>query len=303
MGAPPVACSDVLSMRRGLLLGLLLCFACKPGGTSSETRPTTFDAGAGQTAPVVKEPAEPRLVPTPAVRFDDGGAERKALAAQGALSAWTGVLERYRLLARREETGILVGLLIEQEGMLRLVDESMGMGSLSIPVSLPKNLSLEAPSRVLLWGAWHLDETKNFVWRSTRAETLGPAASPPEFSPGLVARDKKPDGIPVSAGAVSRKGGTIWFQVQQNQGRVGDGWLIFDGSKSPPVARLLLPGERGSYGDQSRVTESERWKLKKGNFYWLDIRRFRPAAEGSLPLFRARTPPFRFQPPAGKSSP
>lgn len=235
--------------------------------------------------------------------FDDGGDEAKALAAREALPAWTGVVERYRLLARRGQSGVLFGLLVEHEGALRLVDESEGLGTLSIPVSLPPRVKLAAPARAVLWGAWHVDEGRQFVWQATRVKTLREARTPPEFAPGLVARDKKPPEPPVLASAVGRGGGRIRFRVSEIQGRVGDGWLIADVLEGPPVARLLLPGEWGSYGDQSRVADSERWELTKGDSYWLEIRRFRPASEGALPVFRARTPPFRYSEPAAESSP
>jgi hypothetical protein len=235
--------------------------------------------------------------------FDDGGNEPRALGALGALPAWSGVLERHRLLARREQAGILAGLLVEHEGTLHLVDESVGMGTLAIPVELPTSIRLVAPARVLLWGAWHLDQAKHFVWRATRVETLSPLSSTPEFAPGLVPRDKEAPEAPLPVSEVTRKGGRIWFQVHEKQGRVGDGWLVSEGGEGPPVARILLPGEQDSYGDQSRVTDSERWKLKKGHFYWLEIGRFRPPTDGSLPVFRARTPPFRYSEPAVESSP
>jgi hypothetical protein len=291
-----------VSPAAALLLGLLLGCACKSGASKSESAPAAFDASVVPTAIVAPVPEQPEA-PMPPEVFDDGGDEAKALAALLALPAWTGVVERYRLLARRGQAGILVGLLVEHEGTLRLVDESEGLGTLSIPVTLPTHVRLDAPLRVVLWGAWHVEEGKPFVWAATRVETLRGAATPPEFAPGLVARDLSPSEQPVSASAVGRGGGKIWFRVSEQQGRVGDGWLIADGPEGPPVARLFLPGERGSYGDQSRVVDSERWKLTKGHSYWLEIRRFRPPNEGVLPVFRARTPPFRYTKPADDSAP
>lgn len=289
-------------MRSGLLLSLVLGFGCGKGDKKPVPKPLGFDAGAQPEAQPKEELPEP-LVQRPPESFDDGGDEASALATLEALPAWSAVLERHRLLARRDQSGSVFGLLVEQEGKTRLVDERIGMGSLSIPVVLPEEIELSPPARVLLWGAWHSDDSPDFVWRATQVATLSGKKKAPEFSPGLVARDKEVPEAMVLASAVSRQGGVISFRVHQRPGQVADGWLISDEAGAPPVARLLLPGEQASYGDQSRMTEAERWKLEKGHFYWLEIGRFRQAADGSLPVYHARTPPFRYSPPQDQESP
>ncbi len=291
------ALTDLGTRWRWSLLALaLLCVACGRGKTKQQAKDKPSDAGArfDSAAP---SPIPP--VPRAPSAFKDGGDEAKALADLGALPAWSTILERYRLLARRDQSGLAVGLLVEHEGGLRLVDTREGQGSLSIPVRLPELVKLSPPARVVLWGAWHNSADKTFVWKATRVETLAPSSSAPEFAPGLRGRDKAAPELVQLAGSADRRGGVIAFTVHQRQERMGDGWLISDGPGLPPVARLLLPGERAPYGDQSRVTESERWQLQSSESYWLEIGRFRPASQGALPVYRARTPPFRFS--AGKS--
>jgi hypothetical protein len=276
-----------------LLLAGLGCGEKKPqaGGKMDDAAP----AKAPPPAPVEANPQ-------PMQKFRADGDEKVALAALGSLPAWSAVIERHRFLARRDQAGVVHGLLIEHEGQLRLVDESEGQGSLSIPVRLPELVDFEPPQRVVLWGAWH-DQEKSFQWQATRGELLEPAATAPEFGPGLKARDKEAPEELQLASSVSRKGGAISFTVHQRQDRIGDGWLISDRPGIPPIARLLLPGEREPYGDQSRVTEEERWQLRGNHHYWLEIGRFRPRSDGELPVYKARTPPFRFTPPAPESAP
>ena len=282
-------------------LGLVLCAACGRGDDKPKDKPQVFDAGA---TPHVVKPSPPSKVPAkPPAVFKDNGDEAAALAKLGALPAWSAVAERYRLLSRRDQSGVVTGLVVEHEGALRLVDEERGMGVLSIPITIPDSVKLSPPARVVLWGAWEVGEGADFVWRATRVEALSSPPSSPEFSPGLLPRERAaPDDV-LLASTISRSGGALAFQVHQREERVGDGWLISDVAGGPPVARLLLPGEEASYGDQSRLTESERWQLKKAGLYWVEIDRFRPPTDGSLPLFRANTPPFGYEPPPAPAAP
>ncbi len=283
------------SWRLGLLTLSLLLSACGQKEKKAKSEAPVFDAGlAAQRS--VHSKAKPAEIPRAPQVFDDAGDEAKALDAIGALPAWSAVLERYRLLDRRDQSGVVVGLLVRHEGKLHLVDESEGQGSLSIPVRFPGLLKVTTPSRMVLWGAWKNVEAPNFIWEVSRGELLAPADAAPEFAPGLRGRDKKAPEQVQLASSVNRRGGVISFTVHQRQQRIGEGWLISDSPGLPPVARLHLPGERAPYGDQSRVTENERWQLESSESYWLEIGGFRPASEGALPVYRARTPPFRFTP-------
>ena len=227
--------------------------------------------------------------------FVTGQDEVRALAKVSAISAWEAVIERYRLLARRQHSGAIHGLLVQSGEHTHLVDLGEGAGTLSVKVELPKELAIELPVRALLWGAWQVSES-GWIWQVARAQSL-PMASPsefqpPEFEPGLLPQDKTPPEALSPASQASRSGGPISFVVQERGAQIGEGWLIADQVGGPPVARLLLPGERSPYGDQSLITEAERWKLLPKRSYWLEIGRFRAAKTNSLPVYHARSVPF-----------
>jgi hypothetical protein len=227
--------------------------------------------------------------------FAAGENEGAALRKIHALPAWSAALERYRLLARRGQSGPIHGVLAEFETGPRLVDETMGDGALSIPVVLPEGLSPELPMRAVLWGAWKpekkLENQARWRWHATRVQSLAPAAEPTATGPAF-----EPLKAPIPADAVlaskaPRRGGTISFVVKRQSDRAGDGWLVADDNKGKAVARLLLPGERETYGDQSMLVDEERWKLSKNTRYWLTIRSYRAAPAGELPVLRARSAP------------
>lgn len=271
-----------------VLCGALLCAAC--GKSSSEkSKRVAEDAAAGvQSAVVVTADAAPTLED-----FDTGGDEGRALAELEALPAWSAVLERYRLLDRRGQEGVVYGLLAEVDDELRLVDETRGQGALSIPVALP--LEVSPPLRLVLWGAWQVTEDRHWRWQARRMRRLAESGQTPAYQPGLLAREAEPPENLVPASAASRRGGAISFSVLERGSRAGDGWLIADEVRGRPVARLLLPGEEPTYGGQSSVTEAERWVLPRNLRFWIEIGRFRPAQEGRLPTYDARSPPFHYR--------
>jgi hypothetical protein len=293
-------------MRQCTLASLVVCAAYGCGNTKPAPTRESDDAGA-KAVPAEPVKGKPPITAKPPRVFADGGDEDRALLRLRSLPAWSGVLERYRLLARRNQSGVLHGLMVDHEGRWRLVDESEGAGSLSIPVEIPASIKLRPPLRAVLWGAWHMDDAGDFVWRATRVESLSTPRPAPKFSPGLQARDQEvaeevAEAV-VPASAVSKRGGGIFFVVVDPPERYGDGWRIADAPGGAPVARLLLPGERPTYGDQTQVTESERWQLTPKSYYWLEIGRFRPPGDGTLPVYHAATPPFAYAPPELESSP
>ncbi len=224
--------------------------------------------------------------------FDSGDDEKAALRTIRSLPAWSATIERYRYLARRGQSGPIHGLLARGEDGLRLVDETIGDGALSIPVVLRDEVPANLPIRVVLWGAWHLDTTQ-WRWHATRTERLRGTATTAELAQPLtpMQRDAPSDVVPASQ--VSRRGGAISFVIMQRSDPVEDGWLIADEVEGEVVARLLLPGEVGTYGAQSGLSDDERWKLTTGSRYWLRIGRFRPSRSGELPVYKAQSVPFR----------
>ncbi len=236
---------------------------------------------------VVETPSPPPVVPD----FDSGDDEIAALRIIRSLPAWSAAIERYRYLARRGQSGPIHGLLATSKSGLRLVDETIGDGALSIPVVLPSETPAKPPMRVVLWGSWQLDKTQ-WRWHATRVERLeAPTTTKPE-EPLTPLKHTAPDDI-TPASQASRRGGAISFVIIQRSEEVEDGWLIADDQEGEPIARLLLPGEVGTYGDQSSLSNDERWRLTTATRYWVRIGRFRPARSGELPVYDARSAPFR----------
>lgn len=248
--------------------------------------------------PEVAEPSEPRL---PVVEdFAIGEREADALDAIHSLPAWGAAIERYRFLERRGQSGLVHGTLAEADGDLWLVDETVGDGALSIPIAVPDGMELSLPMRAVVWGAWKPEESPSWRWHATRVARLpGDAVSHrPRLEPMEEAFPE--DAVPASE--ANRRGGAISFVVVQDSLRVGDGWLIADDTASPAAARLLLPGELETYGDQSELGGDERWKLKKNTRYWLTIRSVRGTRPDELPVYRASCAP-RFDPRGPSAAP
>jgi hypothetical protein len=283
-----------VNVDRFIIAAAIALCACGKGKENS----AASNAGDSETAmdemPTRSSQARRSETATPQLRqFQHGGDEGAALSAIKSLPAWSAVIERYRLLDRRLQRGSVHGFLLEHEGQLRLVDETTGQGALSIPVAVPDGLVLPLPLRALVWGAWHWEgDDKEWLWRGTSVESLA-AGPPPEFAPGLSPRFRDPPAELAKASTVSRRGGPIVFHVLEASPRAGDGWLISDEIRGPAVARLLLPGEKEPYGDQNTLHESERWQLNDKDLYWVEISRFRPSRGDSLPIYTARSVPYR----------
>ena len=88
----------------------------------------------------------------------------------------------------------------------------------------------------------------------------------------------------------------VYFQLTGAlPAREGDGWLIAGQFGEPPVALLILPGERPSYGGQDMRSPDERWQLRRQQTYWVRIGKVRPQGAGKPFLVNARTAPIRVQ--------
>jgi len=239
-------------------------------------------------------PAPPPLRPPPLV---DAAPAVISLARARGIGAWQAVIERARLLARRDARGVLVGRLGGAAGPYRwLVDEDEGAGMLAIRVDLPPYARALGPgSLVQVDGAWVVDGARRWVWRATAVglAVTAPAAPPPRFPPGLRVElaDQPPDGA-VPPSSARRRGGAIVFVVVAPPARAGDGWLIADTPGGPPTAWLRLPGERAIYGGQDLRSPEERWPLRVGERYTVEVLRAgRPRGPQRLRGVRAAGPP------------
>jgi hypothetical protein len=271
----------------------LLCAAALAGcggetAPEAPSEPVTADAAVAA-APVIEELATP------------DGAEA-ALAALGAVPAWTAVIDRAAYLERRGQRGAVWGRLADTDDGRWLIDETEGDGALAIRVALPAWVQIAAGRRAVAWGAWTVDDERRWVWRADRValvpgseEPATPGAPIGVLAPGVVAA--APDG----AVAVSQVAGAgaIVFEVVGAPRRPGDGWQIADGARQPPAALLLLPGEREPYGGQDLLGAGERWSLARGERYTIEVGRFRrPRDPATLPLLRAVSSPRRIDPSA-----
>ncbi len=251
----------------------------------------------------------------------------KQIAELGAIPAWQAVIDRAQLLARRGQNGIVYGrvgpaILMPgpapdpidggvpaDAGMIPsphvwLVDDTEGNGALGIRIELGKlGAKVKEGDRVAASGAWELDAERRWYWK---AGALQPLAPPPPPPPGAPADPpaSAPSHVPTTGGfppgvkpiKQAKDGDLVYFQiVGPTPARDGDGWLVGDQLYGAPVALLILPGERASYGGQDMRTPDERWQLKRQQTYWVRIGKIRPQGPGRPFAVHARTAPIRVQ--------
>ncbi|MBL4633252.1 MAG: hypothetical protein JKY56_05240 [Kofleriaceae bacterium] len=270
-------------------------------GGSEAAEPATHQSVAvrpSKREPVVVVAKDAKPAPFVLTRLQSSGDEGAALQEMHAISAWSAVHQRHRLLGRRGEVGCVFGTLVEIEGTLRLVDENTGQGALAIAVRLPENSEFPLPQRVVIEGAWTV-ASEQWIWQANAVQGLSESDSNTDFDvePGLEPRKEPPPRKIFSPSGITREG-AIAFRVLRPPKRAGDGWLIADDFGGPAVARLLLPGEKVSYGNQSAISVDEQWKLERGKRYWVEIRRFRARILGVIPTFHATSLPSVYR---GKS--
>jgi hypothetical protein len=167
-----------------------------------------------------------------------------------------------------------------------LVDDTESDGCLSIRVRFP-----DAPpklgARVAITGAWAVDDDHRWYWKAETVTML--PDHPPVSDPAPPGHVIAAAPMPPDARAVSRLGdgnGTTVFQMLAPPRQDGDGWVIATELGDPPVARLILPGERPSYGGHDLRTPDERWQLKRATPYWVRIGKVRrpPTKPGASPV-------------------
>lgn len=185
-----------------------------------------------------------------------------------------------------------------------LVDDTEGNGSLGIRLALGK-LSGKEGDRIAVSGAWALDEARRWYWK---AEAVQPLAPPPPPSGSTSAPADPPPPVPSHVPATggfppnvrpikqAKDNDAVYFQLTGAlPAREGDGWQIAGQFGEPPVALLILPGERPSYGGQDLRSPDERWQLRRQQTYWVRIGKVRPQGAGKPFLVNARTAPIRVQ--------
>lgn len=191
-----------------------------------------------------------------------------------------------------------------------LVDDTEGNGSLGIRIALGKHAaSAKEGDRIAASGAWELDEERRWFWRANALQPLAappapaagsgsagrPAADAPPAVPGHVPPTGPfPPGVkPIKQ---AKDGDLVYFQlVGPYPARPGDGWLVASELGDIPVALLILPGERSSYGGMDMRTPDEHWQLRRQQTYWVRLGRIRSQGPGKPFVVQARTGPVRVQ--------
>ncbi len=284
------------------------------GGTGAGGDPSEGSAAgsAGSGSGAAAEPEEP---PDTTPNAGSAGAI-DPIADLGAVPAWQAVIDRYLYLARRNQEGIVYGrvgprVLVEKiplgavDGGIELVpsqytwliDDTEGNGSLGIRVAMGER-EAKVGDRLALGGGWKLDETKQWFWEVDALHPLPPAApstikDPPPVTPSHVIVDGSlpPGARPVT---LAKDNDAIYFQIVGPPPlKEGDGWMIANELGDPPFARLVLPGEKSSYGSQDMRGDDERWVLKKAQTYWVRIGKVRTYGPDKPASMNARTAPVR----------
>jgi len=264
-----------LRFRLGLVVGVLL-LGC--GQERDEVAPPP-------PVPLVAADASPPVAGPPPLYALGTRSEDDVLRELGAVPPWQAVIDRAHYLGRRGREGVVYGTLIAGDGLpLVLVDESEGDGLLGLELQVPASLAVTGGQRLLAWGAWW-PRDGGWHWRATRVALLpGPGkvtARPPGLEPSEPG-EMPADATPVSMAA---SGDRVAFVVRDIPLEPKDGWAVSDPESDAIVARVVLPGERGSYGGQDLRAAAELWRLRRGQLYVGDTRRvFRPKISLTLPV-------------------
>ena len=273
--------------------------------------PGSAGAAAGSGSARAGQPDDPEVPADPS----------KQIAELGAIPAWQAVVDRARLLARRGEQGIVYGRIgpavlapapppdpadggvpadagAAPSPYVWLVDDSEGNGALGVRLALGK-LQAKEGDRIAASGAWELDAERRWYWKAEALQPLSPPPAPPAPADPPYA---VPSHVPATGGfppnvrpiKQAKDNDAVYFQLAGPlPAREGDGWLIATQLYDLPIALLILPGERPSYGGHDMRSPDERWQLKRQQTYWVRIGKLRPQGAGKPFLVQARTPPIR----------
>jgi len=289
---------------------LFLVLAACQGSSSDQPSPKPATPEAAVVVPDAAEVVDAKIEePEP----PDPG---KVISDLGAIPAWQAVVDRAFLLARRGQHGVAFGRIgpavtIPGEGLadahpapiatpyVWLVDDTEGNGALGIRVLLGTHAAKET-DRVALAGAWMLDDAKRWYWAVDNVTAL-PAAEPSDIKDPPIAipsHEITGGGLPPGAHTitVAKDNDPVYFQiVGPAPVRDGEGWLVANELGDIPFARLVLPGERPSYGGQDMRADDERWHLKRATTYWVRIGKIRKLKPDEPANINARTAPIKYQ--------
>ena len=177
-----------------------------------------------------------------------------------------------------------------------LIDDTEGNGALGIRIAIGDKA--KEGDRIAAGGAWQLDAERRWFWKPDAVQPLPPAPASdlkdpqPPVPTHAIASGDLPSGARTIG--VARDNDAVYFQiVGPSPVTDGDGWQVADQLGSPAVAVMNLPGERPSYGGQDMRTPDERWRLRRGQTYWVRIGKLRKRGADKPALVNARTAPVR----------
>lgn len=179
-----------------------------------------------------------------------------------------------------------------------IVDDTEGNGALGIRVALGRHTA-NTGDRVAIAGAWELDTDRRWFWKVSALQQLAPSTEPPT---GKDLPWPAPSHVPISAPfppgvkpiKQAKDNDLVYFQlVGPTPAGDGDGWLVGAELYGAPIALMIFPGERPSYGAQDMRARDERWVLKTKTHYWVRIGKIRAQGPGKPFTVQARTAPVR----------
>ncbi len=278
----------------------VLAASCLAGGCSGKKSGQPAEKTPAAASDRIEAPPTDAAPRPPAIaRFEAKGAgEAAALAALGAIPVWAGVVDRGDYLARRGKRGILFGRLGDPVGKYRwFIDEEEGAGALGVRLAATNMAALERGERLVVWGAWHVDEERHWYWKAERLEKLEPRQldlpEGVESMPGhqIVEIPKRPRGsIRVADIEEAREERDIVFEVCKTPKDPSDGWTISNRTKWKAVARLHLPGERATYGAQDLRSPGEHWRLERNTRYTVRVKPFWKPKKGLTRMIAVNAP-------------
>lgn len=195
------------------------------------------------------------------------------------------------------------GTLIAATGAWSLESVETGVAAGAAPADPPAS----APAGAAAHGAEAAAPARvsHWVWRVEASVTLADAggAAVREEEASLdgaelgsaighepASAPRPPQAVPISK---AKDNDLVAFQVLAAPKTIGEGWLVADALGSPPVAVLMLPGERQSYGGIDFRQPDEHWRLRRGVTYVVRIGRVRKKDPAKPAQINARNAPIK----------
>lgn len=176
--------------------------------------------------------------------------------------------------------------------------EAAASTEVAVPATTPAAPGAAAPAVVPA-----APPVTRWVWQVEASVTLGERARPASEEEAELSAEpgsaighepavapRPPQAVPISK---AKDNDLVAFQVLAAPKTLGEGWLVADALGSPPVAVLMLPGERQSYGGIDFRHADEHWRLRRGVTYVVRIGRVRKKDPAKPAQINARNAPIK----------